>query len=124
MTERVEIEIFSSWPPAQQSHTLRNADLPTSPTGSACSMVIHKVENGVYEGPQGPGERYFRVAGEMRGGRTSVYLIHVPPYSSKLHIRLETRQADTCVSTTTTITTTAQHHHMPHLLPYPGVFRI
>lgn len=58
-------------------------------------MVMHSVEGGVYEGPQGPAERYMRVAGEMRGGRTSVYLIHVPPHSSRLHISLRTRQADT-----------------------------
>eukprot|EP00873_Tetraselmis_striata_P009453 jgi/Tetstr1/429717/TSEL_019612.t1 len=65
------------------------------PVKRACSMVMHSVEGGVYEGPQGPAERYMRVAGEMRGGRTSVYLIHVPPHSSRLHISLRTRQADT-----------------------------
>lgn len=57
-------------------------------------MVIQPITGGVYDGGQGPAERYERVAGETRGGRTSVFLIDVPPYSTRLKIDFHTRQGD------------------------------
>lgn len=53
-------------------------------------MVVERIDGNQYIGPQVASQRYGSLAGASRGGKTTMYILNVPRFSSELKIHIST----------------------------------